>query len=461
MNDARSQLVAAGMSEQEAERKQRLLDGAVGALGRLPDVNDRAVFRWWVPGRIEFLGKHTDYAGGRSLLCAAERGMCLAAASRRDDRVRVHDAISGDTVDFRISEQLARDDSAQGGHWSTYVHAVASRIARNFPTARTGADIVIASDLPQAAGMSSSSALIVAIFLALARVNDIESSAMYRRAIGTTEQLAEYLGTIENGQSFGELVGERGVGTFGGSEDHTAILCARAGALMQYSFCPVRLERTVPFPSDHVLVVATSGVAAEKTGAVRERYNALSSMITAILDCWQSTTGERYPTLAAAVKSSPDAIDRVREVLGAENVARLDHFMLESESIIPQAGDALADGDLTALGTLVDESQQAAERLLGNQIPETIFLARRARELGAIAASAFGAGFGGSVWALVRETEAAAFRTRLGEAYAARFPAEAERAEIFITRAAPGVTELSADRGPMTNGIYDRGLSED
>jgi galactokinase len=454
--------VAAGMSEHEAGRKKVLLDQADAALLRLAGVDDAVVFRAWVPGRIEFLGKHTDYAGGRSLLCAAERGICVVASPREDDRLRVHDAITGDTVDQRMSEHASLEPALPAGHWSTYVSAVARRVVRNFPTPLTGADIVLASDLPQAAGMSSSSALVVAIFLALGHVNDIESRDAYRRAIQSREQLAEYLGTIENGESFGELAGERGVGTFGGSEDHTAILCATAGRLMQYAFCPVRLERTVPFPPDHVLVVATSGVAAEKTGAVRERYNRLSTMVFEILDRWHSATGESYPSLAAAIDASPGAAENIRKLLRAEAAvpermdrasgpgadavashARFEHFLLESDKLIPAAVDALADGDLARLGRLVDHSQQAAEKLLGNQIPETSFLARQARELGAIAASAFGAGFGGSVWALVPEADAVAFRARWADAYAAHFPVAARRSEVLITHAGPGVVELS------------------
>jgi galactokinase len=90
----------------------------------------------------------------------------------------------------------------------------------------------------------------------------------------------------------------------------------------------------------------------------------------------------------------------------------------------------------------VDHSQLAAERLLANQVPETTFLARKARELGAIAASAFGAGFGGSVWALVPDSDTAAFRTRWAEAYAAAFPVAARGSEILITHAGPGAVEL-------------------
>jgi galactokinase len=449
------------MSAHEAARKQALLDRAEGALVRLPAVDAGVLFRFWVPGRIEFLGKHTDYAGGRSLLCAAERGICIVAAPRRDDRLRIHDAMSGETLDQRMSEHGSFEAISPSGHWSIYVRAVARRVVRNFPERLIGADIALASDLPQAAGMSSSSALVVAIFLALVRVNDIQARDSYRRAIKTREQLAEYLGTVENGQSFGELAGERGVGTFGGSEDHTAILCASAGKLLQYAFCPVRLERTVPFPAAHVLVVATSGVAAEKTGAVRGRYNRLSTMIVEILDRWQSVTGERYPTLAAAIDASPGAAEHIRQLLRAESVgssetdrasgpgadsvdrpARFEHFLLESNTLIPTAAEALAEGDLASLGNLVDHSQLAAEKLLGNQVPETTFLARKARELGAVAASAFGAGFGGSVWALVPEFDAAEFRTQWTEAYAAQFPVAARGSEVLITPAGPGAIEL-------------------
>ncbi len=434
------------MSEHEAERKEALFYKAAAGLRKLADLGDDAVFRIWVPGRIEFLGQHTDYAGGRSLLCAAERGIYVAATARGDNVLRVQDAVSGDVVECSLGDRAVGASTLVSAGWSTYVHAVAARVARNFGAPLRGADVVVASDLPQAAGMSSSSALMVAIFLALSRANDLQSRAEYRRAIRNCEQLAEYLGTIENGQSFGELDGELGVGTFGGSEDHTAIVCARAGTLLQYAFGPVRLERAVSFPKDHALVVATSGVAAEKTGAVRERYNRLSTMGREVLEQWQSTTGGQYPSLGAAINASPDAAERIRRMLrgDAPKLARFEHFLLESNTFVPAAADALAQNDLGKLGTTVDRSQQAAEELLRNQIQETIFLARSARELGAVAASAFGAGFGGSVWALVADAEASTFQERWGETYVSRFPVAAEKAEILVTRPGPPVVEGTA-----------------
>ncbi len=68
----------------------------------------------------------------------------------------------------------------------------------------------------------------IAVFLAAAALNDLDQTVPFRAAIGSTTDLAGYLGTVENGQTFGPLAGDKGVGTFGGSEDHTAILCCRA-----------------------------------------------------------------------------------------------------------------------------------------------------------------------------------------------------------------------------------------
>src|SRR5262249_35848116 len=150
-----------------------------------------------------------------------------------------------------------------------YPMTVARRIARNFPGNLRGADISFISDLPPAAGLSSSSALIIAFFLALAEINRLEQHENYQMNIHSREDLAGYLGCVENGENFGSLSGDKGVGTFGGSQDHTAILCCMANQLSQYSFSPVQHEQTLPFPEGLCFVIGVSGVIAEKTGAAR------------------------------------------------------------------------------------------------------------------------------------------------------------------------------------------------
>ena len=80
--------------------------------------------------------------------------------------------------------------------------------------------------------------------------------------------------------------------------------------------------------------------------------------------------------------------------------------------------------------------------LLQNQVPQTVALATQARAAGAMAASAFGAGFGGSVWALIEMGEADRFLTAWRAAYAMAFSDEATRADFFLTQAGPAAFAL-------------------
>jgi galactokinase len=155
--------------------------------------------------------------------------------------------------------------------------------------------------------------------------------------------------------------------------------------------------------------------------------------------------------MGAALAAAPDARARLLALLGEARgaaysseslVERVVQFDEETNEIIPAAGDALARGDLATFGAYVARSQAAAERALHNQIPETIALVRLALDRGAAAASAFGAGFGGSVWALVDSSHGDEFCRSWGDAYRAAFPAAAARAEFFVTRAGPAAARL-------------------
>src|SRR5438067_4980451 len=184
-------LLAAGLSAGEVDAKASLFARAFSALG--PKASQARMY--WIPGRIEFLGKHTDYAGGPSLVCAVERGFAVATLPRVDRRLHIYDACGGVTAEAELTPELVvRQD-----HWSNYPLTVCRRIARNFSGALHGVDLAFASDLPPAAGLSSSSALIVATFLALGEVNDLPARAEYRSAIRDTEDLAGYLSAVENG----------------------------------------------------------------------------------------------------------------------------------------------------------------------------------------------------------------------------------------------------------------------
>jgi galactokinase len=314
---------------------------------------------------------------------------------------------------------------------------VARRLARNFPGACLGTDIVFASDLPRAAGISSSSALVVGVGLALARRAALTEREEWQSAIRSRLDLAGYLGAVENGLTFGPLGGTAGVGTHGGSEDHAAIVEGRPGYVSAFAFVPPRAIDAAPVPDKWRFVIAPSGVTARKTGEAKEPYNRLAAGIGRLFEAWNRQAPPAV-SLAAALRSGPTAAERMRQLTAtaATDEApaewlrdRLDHFIRE-DARIEAALAAFAAADETAVGALAADSQRDAEILLKNQVPATSALAAEARRLGAIGACSFGAGFGGAVWALARTAEA--------EAFAKRWHSNA-----FLMTPGPPVTDLS------------------
>jgi galactokinase len=402
---------------------------------------------WWVPGRIEVLGKHTDYGGGRSLLCAVERGFQVIAQPRTDGIVSLIEASTG----ARESFPFAATTPSRPGHWTDYPISVIRRLARDAGVSR-GADIAFDSSLPQASGMSSSSALVIATYLALSSINELDANERWQRALPDDDAVAGYLGAVENGKAFAAFAADNGVGTHGGSEDQTAILRSAPDRLAQYRFLPVAHERTVMLPREWTFAVAMSGVHAAKGGGAQVSYNRLAAEMRSLLDIWNAHAVAPQQSLLAALESSPDAMERlaawVVESANGQSAAlhaRLRQFHAESMEIIPAVTDLISVADISAIAPLVARSQELAESTLANQCPETISLVRAARTLGAPATSAFGAGFGGSVWALVPTAGAGAFAFRWRDAYAASFPRHAGSAEFFVTRPGPGAARLPDD----------------
>ena len=406
---------------------------------------------WRVPGRIEFLGKHTDYAGGNVLVGAVDRGVTAVAEKVNGASGELTAATS--TAAEPVELHAGQDHGLPAGHWGRYLQTVLDRVTSNFGPS-VPAHLTITSDLPPASGMSSSSALICACALALADLNGWSSTDLWKRNIPDRLSLAGYLAGVEGGRPWRELLGAEGVGTQGGSEDHTGMLCGEADTLLQARFAPMEICERVPFPASWSLVVGVSGVLAEKTGAALEDYNRGPRTLRSVLERWNESTGREDLFLASAVSSL------IGEATGEEAVAapelrrltdltepgyerrRVEQFLIESLVLVPAGARAVAAGDGSAVGEILKRSHALADSHLLNQLPETNAMVSLARDLGAIGSSAFGAGWGGSVYAVVPSAEAEGFATE----WLARYRSEGggpESATTIVTR--PGVSASRLD----------------
>lgn len=476
-------LLAAGMTQEVATEKRRMLAGAATRLTEAGLAQTAAAKAFWTPGRVEIAGCHTDYAGGRSLLCATSRGFVVVSVDREDAVCRIFTTFR-DKRRSSVTLEISKDLEPEQGHWSSYPAAVIRRLARNFDIDK-GVDVAIECDLPESSGMSTSSAVVCYMWLILAERNNVQSTAKFMNNIRTDEDLYAYLGFVENGQDCGPvLVGDKGVGTFGGSEDHTAIMSSEPNKVKMFSYCPTKHEGTFDFPEDATFVIAVSGFLAQKTANAMTSYNNAAFLARDAAAAWCKSRGmlplegktfvPNRANLAELVRHVRRELgedsgndEKVRQAIGdaiakvddgeqmgpdAEDASvryergalreRFEHFFDESEVTTRRIAQAIAAADYSALGKWSDESHSQKVDRLRNTVPETAWLPQEARRRGALGASSFGAGFGGSCWALVRKRGAETFADEWADAYRKKFPRWAETSTFFAMAPGPGAFRL-------------------
>ena len=426
--------------------------------------------RWLVrvPGRINLIGEHTDYNGFPAMPMALDRTIRLAVAPREDGLIELKDADNVLYPDRQFELEPALPPFA-GGDWGNYVKAaVQSLVGLALEEGRTieglkGMSCLVDGDIPAAAGLSSSTALVVASALAFCGVN---AMAVGRRSLA--ERMAE---------------AEHYVGTQGGGMDQAACLLAREGEVLKTDFFPLRTVR-LPFPADHCIVAADSMVRARKTREQRLDYNrrVLECNIGAQLLARQmgvppvKRLAELAPHVEEASTELPDVLLRAfdgRETLSLRRAAglfetdagrfarqflrmkdgrlmpmpgdglkvfqRCRHVFTEAERT-EQAAECLRRGDMERLGRLMDESHRSCARDYEISCYELDHLVDLMRKAGALGARLTGAGFGGFAIGLVRRDRQQQVCDALErEFYAKRGPVGA--GHLLVVQPAAGALE--------------------
>ncbi|MEZ4558498.1 MAG: hypothetical protein R2854_19060 [Caldilineaceae bacterium] len=189
-----------------------------------------------------------------------------------------------------------------------------------------------------------------------------------------------------------------------------------------------------------------SGVVAEKTATRRDLYNRVGFGRRGDRDVERGHRARRPPhgRHPRRVRRRPSPLRGVgcrapRHLHCGATAAALRSLLRRARRDHPRGDGCAAARRCGRLRRAANMSQQQGAALLGNQVPETIALAELATALGATGASAFGAGFGGSVWALVPQEAPTRFwpwRARYAEA----FPQRA--GDFFVTRAGTSAHRL-------------------
>jgi galactokinase len=331
---------------------------------------------WHAPGRANLIGEHTDYNEGFVLPFALDRGTLAAAALTGGAALELADAGMPDASapDARVTVPLDRLAPGQVTGWAAYPAGVVWAL-REAGYAVTGANLVIDSDLPQGAGLSSSAALECAVALALTRLAGID---VPRQQLAAAAQRAE--------NDF--------VGVPSGIMDQSASLLCKAGHAL---LLDCRSGACTEVPLDP----AAAGLALLIIDT-RARHALTDSGYGA----------RRLECEAAARALGVRSLRDIDDVQGAVNRLadpvlrrRARHVITENQRVL-RAVDLMRGGRFSEVGPVLNASHASLAGDFEISWPEADTAVEAAVGAGALGARMMGGGFGGSVIALVPEDSA-------------------------------------------------------
>jgi galactokinase len=354
---------------------------------------------WSAPGRVNLIGEHTDYNDGYVLPFAIPQRTAVAAGTTAARHWSVWSQNTGETVEIGPDDLEPRRVTG----WAAYVAGVLWAL-REAGTPARPARLVITSDIPLGAGLSSSAALECAVLAALSDLSDLALPPE------RWPRLAQH---AENGY----------VGMPCGIMDQSASTLCREGHVL-FLDCRDDSVEHVPFDlAAHdlaLLVVDTRAPHRHVSGEYAARRAACEAAartlgLTALRDI--------------DIHALPDALARLNEVTGR----RVRHVVTENARVLDTAS-LLRAGEVTAVGPLLTASHASMRDDYEITVAEVDAAVTAMLDAGAHGARMTGGGFGGCVLGLVARDLVDATAAAVIETFKARGHTEPD----WFTAAAGG-----------------------
>ena len=255
--------------ENAALREKRyiaLLEYFIGKYG------DKRVVLTRAPGRVNLMGRHIDHRGGSINVMTVDNDTVCVFSPRDDDVVNITNIDSSYPDDsFSINECLSLGSkeswleylTSEGvvaslersrGSWCNYVKSAFLRLAFESNAPFRGADMAACGTIPVAAGLSSSSSIVVACAEAAASLN----------CMNLTDR--EFIDLCGEGEWF--------VGSRGGAGDHAAMRCSKRGRITHLGFKPFYVGESAECSEKYAIIVADSATQAKKSEGSKDKFNA-------------------------------------------------------------------------------------------------------------------------------------------------------------------------------------------
>ena len=357
-------------------------------------------------GRINVIGEHVDYCGGKVFPAALNLNCGVYGRKNGENVIRVA------ASDFKevITLDIDKLDSYKGLKWGNYQAGVAYYLQES-GTPIVGCDLLYDCTVPFGSGLSSSAAMEVSTAVALSeyagvKYNKIDLALISQKA--ENKYAGVNCGIMD--QSASAM----------GKKDHAILLDC---STLEYEYVPLLL-------GDYCLVVANCN---KPHNLVESKYNVRRHEVETALKAIQKVK----PEVACLAELTPKEFNEVKYVLSGVVSKRAEHVVMECKRV-QDAVEALKAGDLVELGRLLNESHYSLRDLYevtGRELDTLSALARK--ETGCLGSRMIGAGFGGCTISIVKKSAVEGFIRRVGKAY---FDAIGYRASFYETSIEDGIT---------------------
>lgn len=339
------------------------------------------------PGRINLIGEHTDYNEGFVLPASIPVAAHVAVARRNDSRITLY------SLEFNEKIETGIDNLRPDKRWTAYVLGVADQLLkRGYPVG--GFNLMLTSDIPIGAGLSSSAAVECAVALALNKLFDLNIGKLELALIAQQAE-REFAGTMCGiMDQFASLFGRK---------DHVVKLDCRS---LEHQYLPFK------FPEVEVVLFDT-GV---KHALASSEYN------TRRKECatGASLIARKYPQVRSLRDATSAMVD---ECIPANTViSNRCRYVVEENERLLAACDDLATRDIEAFGKKMFQTHDRLSGLYQVSCPELDFLVDRVRNNPSVfGARLMGGGFGGCTINLVNRVQADEIIRNEADAYAQKF----------------------------------------
>lgn len=340
------------------------------------------------PGRIEFIGNHVDYNGGKVLGAAIDRYITIAVAPRQDQRLRLISTQGGEVVEADLWDLTPKSGKSS---WLNYPLGVLHTLIQDGLVAKTGFDFAVDSTLPAGAGLSSSAAFEMATACVM--------TTLYHYPL-STERMVLLAQQAEN-----EFVGvpcgvlDQSVSGFG-KKDHLVSIDCRGPVF-----------ETLALPQGVHFWIFNTNV---KHSLVDSLYATRHRECQIALRQIQT----EYDDVQFLTDINAAQLQALAPTLRADHFARALHVIEEHARVEDCENILTTSGDLAAIGRLLYASHESSRKLFGNSTTELDTLVQLLSEEPKVwGARLTGGGFGGAVMALASGSFAQEDAQRILHAY--------------------------------------------